>query len=324
VAVLVSLSAGLGLSAAACGKYSISNLKATKAWKEGNEAYGKADWKEAADKYEAALQDNPNPAPDSNLNTTYFYLGNSYDQMYKPSRKGQPDNDAYLQKAVENYKLATEHEIDPARRKLAYEYLIATYGPDKLNDFDKAEPLAKKLIELEPNEPVNYTALGGLYEEVKRLPEAEAAFKMAVEVKPSDPAVYQYLAGYYNRHGQFEKTIEALEQRAEREPNNPEAFHMVATYYEDEAFKDVRLDSAKKVEYIKKGLAADDRALAINPNYPEALIYKNILLRMEGNMEPNLTKRAELYKEADQVREKGMEMQKQQNAAAAARGRGGQ
>ena len=38
----------------------------------------------------------------------YFYLGNSYDNMYRPARKGEPANDALMQKAVDNYKLASE------------------------------------------------------------------------------------------------------------------------------------------------------------------------------------------------------------------------
>ena len=38
----------------------------------------------------------------------YFFLGNSYDNLYKPAKKGDPENDAYLPKAVENYKLAID------------------------------------------------------------------------------------------------------------------------------------------------------------------------------------------------------------------------
>ncbi len=74
----------------------------------------------------------------------------AYDNLYKPAKAGEAENDAYLQKAVENYKLATEKIKDtdpqgPQIRKLAYEYLIATYN-DKMHDLEKAEPVAKQLI----------------------------------------------------------------------------------------------------------------------------------------------------------------------------------
>ena len=38
----------------------------------------------------------------------YFYLGNSYDNLYKPARKGEAANDANLQEAVNYYRKATE------------------------------------------------------------------------------------------------------------------------------------------------------------------------------------------------------------------------
>ena len=38
----------------------------------------------------------------------HFYLGNSYDNMYRPARKGEAANDEFLNKAVENYKIASE------------------------------------------------------------------------------------------------------------------------------------------------------------------------------------------------------------------------
>jgi len=49
---------------------------------------------------------------DPNLTAAYFYLANSYDQLYKPARAGEAENDALLQKAVQNYQLAAEREQD--------------------------------------------------------------------------------------------------------------------------------------------------------------------------------------------------------------------
>ena len=44
------------------------------------------------------------------MTVAYFYLANSYDNLYKPSRRGEAENDLYLERAVENYKLAAERE----------------------------------------------------------------------------------------------------------------------------------------------------------------------------------------------------------------------
>jgi hypothetical protein len=48
-----------------------------------------------------AAEPNTEAAPD--FLAAYFFLGNSYDNMWKPARKGEPENDALMTKAIENY-----------------------------------------------------------------------------------------------------------------------------------------------------------------------------------------------------------------------------
>ena len=110
-----------------CGK--VGEIKAKKAFKSANQAYQAQDYKKAAGFYEEAV------AADPNLAAAYFFLGNSYDNLYKPSKKGDPDNDALLQKAFDNYQRAAEKlsaSADPNDKKLgtlALQYLVASYGP---------------------------------------------------------------------------------------------------------------------------------------------------------------------------------------------------
>ena len=298
----------VAVSASACGKYSIGNLRMLMAFKEGNAAYGKGDFTTASKSYEEAVQHNPD------FGIVYFFLANSYDNM---STKATDANRAeLLQKAVTNYNKAItvikDEEPSSAQiRKLSYEYLVAAYGPDKLNDFAQAEPIGKRLIEMEPNEPGNYQTLGTLYEDQRRYEEAEAYFQKAVEVRP-DALGYSVLAGYYNRQGNFEKTMEAWENRAKAEPNNPEAHHTIAHWLWEKSFKDYTLTTAKKREYIERAIAAEDSALALHGDYIEALTYKNILLRMKALMEKDRKTIDSLIAEADRLRNRAMELQKAQ------------
>lgn len=299
---------GLSLVTVGCGKYSFASLKAKKAFQDANALYQQQDYKRAAEKYEEVLQTDPG------LVTAYFFLGNSYDNLYKPSRVGETENDAYLQKAIENYKISADKETDPKMRKLAMEYLVAAYGPDKLNDPAQAEPIVKQMIEMDPNEPTNYFALAKIYEDSGMYDEAEATLLKAREVRPNEPTVYTTLAGYYNRQGEFDKTIEALEARAEKEPDNPEAFHTIATYYWDKAFRDFRLSDPEKKDYVLKGIEAADRALALKDDYIDALTYKNLLLRLQANLEKDPKVQQDLIKEADRLREQAIELQKRKTA----------
>ena len=310
---VVALVVGAGAGSAACGKYSYGSLAAKKHFQDANTQYAAQSWEDAAEKYEDVLSSDPG------FTAAHFYLANSYDNMYKPARKGEAQNDAYMQKAIEHYKKAAESDPSPSTRKLAMQYLVAAYGAEKLADPAQAEPIVKRMIELEPNEPGNYYGLSKLYEDAGRYDEAEQALLKALEVKPDDPVVYTTLSGYYNRQGDFAKTIENLEKAAELDPKNPQGFHLIATFYEEKVRKDFRLSPAEKKDFAIKGVAAEDKALALNPNYVDAMIVKNILLRHQANAETkDPAKQKELIAQADDLRSKAIALQKGQKAAAAA------
>jgi tetratricopeptide (TPR) repeat protein len=292
--------------AAGCGQF--EKLKAKKNLKDAHAAYQLQDYRKAIDNYQEAL------AADDTVPAARFYLANSYDNLYKPSRQGEPENDAYLHKAVEFYQQAAEREEEPLLRKRALEFLVAAYGPDKLNDPEKAEPIVQRIIKMEPNEPTNYFVLAKLYEDAGRYDEAEQALMKAKEVRPQDPNVYGQLAAYYNRQGDFEKTIAALEERATREPTNPEAFYTISAYFEEKVRRDFTLPPDTKREYIMRGITAADKAISLNSDYMEALTYKNILLRQQANIEKDPAKQQALIREADRLRERAIELRKQRTA----------
>jgi hypothetical protein len=133
------------MALAGCGQ--LNQVRAMKAFKDGNKLYASNDFRGATVKYEEAVQ--ADPAGELNSCGTspgcvYFFLANSYDNLYRPARKGEPNNDALLTKAVENYKLASEKIGDPMMKTRSLEYLVAAYGPDKLNDPTMAEPIIRR------------------------------------------------------------------------------------------------------------------------------------------------------------------------------------
>jgi len=310
-AAALAIVAMLGLSSTvACSK--IGELKGKMTFKDANEAYQAKNYPKAAQLYEETLQNNPD------LAQVYFFLGNSYDNQYKPGVQ-TPDNTEKIDKAVKNYtmaadKLSTGSPDDAKLKMLSLQYLAAVYGSEKLDDPGKAEPVIQRMIQMDPGNPDNYVALARIYEDAGFYPEAEEMLVKAKEVKPNDANVYMQLAGYYNRQNQFDKTIEALDQRAKLDPNNPEAYYMIATYYWDNAQHNVQLKDAEKRENVEKGLAAVDRALQIRPDYMEAIVYKGLLLRVQALLEKDPAKQQALIKEADQLHDKAEDLRKKKAA----------
>jgi len=314
LAVLAMLTLG---SFAASGCSQVGELKARKAYKAANQAYQAQDYKRAAELYEETIQ----AAPDSQqAHQAYFFLGNSYDNLWKPSKKGEAENDALMLKAVDNYQKAAEKlsgSADPQDKiisKRALEFLVAAYRADKLNDPAKAEPVVQKMIQLEPAEPTNYSQLATIYEEAGAYDEAEKVLQQARQAKPGDPAVYLTLAAYYNRQGQFDKTIGALEERAAKEPNNPEAFYTISVYYWEKAYRDFKLTENEKRAFAQKGMDAVDRALQLKPDYVDALVYKGLTLRLQATLEKDHDKAMTLVKQAEQLSERANALRKQKAA----------
>jgi tetratricopeptide (TPR) repeat protein len=315
-AVVLALVTVFGLAAAGCGQ--VSMIQARMALKDGHTAYQQQDYRGAVEAYEHAIEADPTQSE------AYFYLGNSYDNQYRPTRRGEPENDQLLERAIENYRKAAELEQRPELKRLALQYLANAFGSDKLNDPAQSEPVVQQLIQMDPNEPVNYFALSRIYEDSGDYEQAEATLLKAREMAAGDPAVYTTLAAYYNRQGEFEKSMEALQARAEREPNNPEAFYTMSTYYWEKAYRDFSLSDAEKMKYVQMGLQAVDKAISLNNSYMEALVYKNLLLRVQANLERNPARQQALLREATELNNRAEEIRKQNAAAPPAGTTGGE
>jgi len=297
------------VAAVGCGKF--NQLKGAKSFKAANTAYQQQDYKQAAELYEQTLASDAEHFP-----AAYFFLGNCYDNMWKPSKKGDAQNDKLLENAAKNYAQAAEKlrgATDPQLKLTgtrALQYLVLIYGTDKLNDPGQAEPILQKMITADPSDPANYFQLATLYENAGVPDEAERVFMMAKQAKPNDPVVYTTLAAYYNRQGQFDKTIAALEERASKDPNNPEAYHTIASYYWDEASKDTKLRDNEKKDYVLKGIKAADRALSIKNDYGDAMVFKGLLLRQQALLEKDPKIQQQLLKDANDLRDKAEDIRK--------------
>lgn len=167
---------------------------------------------------------------------------------------------------------------------------------------------------VDPASPAGVIQLARQQEERGAIAEAEATLLKARGASPSNKDVIVALAAFYNRQGDFEKAIAALEEAALVTPDDPQVYQIIATYYWEKAFRDRRLLPAEQYTYIMQGIAATDRALALNPDYVDALTYKNILLRMRANLETDPVLKQQMLADADELRNKAIELNKTRTA----------
>jgi TonB family protein len=170
----------------------------------------------------------------------------------------------------------------------------------------------QKTIQAEPTNARAYLELTKLQEKRGARTEAEQTLLAARQALPNNSDVLGAMAGFYNRTGEFDRAVAALEEIAAMHPSDPLAHQRVGVFFWEKAFKDQTLSPTDKLTYIHQGLSAFDRALAISPDFADALIYKNLLLRLQANLESDGAKQRQLIAEADKLRNRAMELKTSQ------------
>jgi TonB family protein len=169
----------------------------------------------------------------------------------------------------------------------------------------------KKKIESDPSAGAAlYFDLAKLQEARGAVAEVENTYVALRHAQPTNPAAMTALANFYMRWGKFDKGVAILQDYAAQDPADAQRHQIVAVYYWEKAFKDQRLTMDERQNYLHAGIEATDRALAANPDYAEAMTYKNIMLRLQANLETDATRQQQLIAEADALRSRAMELTK--------------
>lgn len=112
----------------------------------------------------------------------------------------------------------------PDNPELLYDRALAA---DKIGKFDIVESDLRRLIELRPDNPHAYNALGySLAERGLRLPEALALIKKAVELAPDDPYIMDSLGWVYYRMGKLNEGLNYLNLAFASRPDPEIAAHL--------------------------------------------------------------------------------------------------
>jgi tetratricopeptide (TPR) repeat protein len=268
-----------------------------------NALYAAQRYDEAASAYQAVV------AADPDFGEAHFFLANSLDNLYRPSRRGEPANDRLLETARDHYVTAADLLVRADQTLVltrTLQFLAALYAKDKLNRPDQAEAVVRRLMAIDPGQIGNYFALAKIYEDAGRIHDAGAILEEVQRVAPDRTEVWTVSAQFHNRRDDFDRAMETMRRVTEIEPANPQNFYQLAVYFEEKVRKDFRLERARQVAYLAQGLDAIDRALALRPDYFEALTYKNLLLRQQARLEADVATQRRLLEQADALQQQAI------------------
>ncbi|HET8868983.1 MAG TPA: tetratricopeptide repeat protein [Aquabacterium sp.] len=143
----------------------------------------------------------------------------------------------------------------PNEPDLIYDLAMAC---EKLKQYDRMETLLRKVIELNPEDPNAYNALGySLADRNVRLNEARQLLEKALTLRPADPFITDSLAWLEYREGRADEAVKLLQQALSAKPDGEIAAHLIEILWTQG-----KQDEARKV--LKDALNRDPNNEAVN------------------------------------------------------------
>ena len=191
-----------------------------------------------------------------------YYTAAAYMSLYHPGST-HPKDVEYAQKAIDAFK----HCLDIGPPDAEQAAKVQEYYLGMLTSTERHQEAAQFMEQLVAKDPQNVTLIGSL-------------------------------AQMYARQGDFPNALKYFERRTEVEPQNKEAWYTVGVVCWERSYKGgPTVSSEERGMVIDKGLAALERALAIDNGYFDALAYSNLMYREKSQWLAQLGK----YDEAQQA-----------------------
>jgi tetratricopeptide (TPR) repeat protein len=260
-----------------CQKLSVSKLSANYSFSKANQLFRDAKYSKAIVEYENAVRRNPD------LKDAYRFLGESYKNLYIPGKDSQ-ENKEKAAKALAALKKA--YEIDPNNKDVIYS-LGDMY--DRLRNFDEAEKMYLRIVDLEPGNMNNYYVVAEFYKryagEKKELKaKAEDMYLRRIETDPENVQGYAYMADYFDKlppteyKEKFDNALEFVKKRQMLEPNSAVIYYTIGVNRFSKVFQLQNFLSQQEKEVL--GAEAEKnllKAIDLDPNFAEPYSYMKIL-----------------------------------------------
>jgi tetratricopeptide (TPR) repeat protein len=236
----------------------------------------------------------------------------------------------------EDYKTALDQytrarTIDPTfpdlDRMIGYSE-IGLYVPDDKSaanekHADSAIAELSRYLKKRPDDRIARDALINMYLNANRTSQAIDYFRVYLQSHPADLEAVKSIATLYSKQGNFNESLNWYEKITLLDAKNPESFYIYGVVCYEKVAKNPPADLAQKIAIIDKGKAALGRAIQLKPDYFEAIVYQNLLLRQQALIETDPAKQQDLLKQADAMKAQAVDIIKKRKAASAQSTAGG-
>ena len=144
-------------------------------------------------------------------------------------------------------------------------------------------------------------------------------FQKVLNKDDKNPNAIAGLAGMYQNLGQYDEAVKYYKRQTKIDPTNAVPYYAIgSTNWIMVYNKQNPLTPEQKAPLIEEGLQYIDKAIEKNPNYEEAMTYKNLLLRQKALITKDKDQAKALEGEADEWFKKAMAARNANNEKKAA------
>ncbi|MCJ7582970.1 MAG: tetratricopeptide repeat protein [Candidatus Aminicenantes bacterium] len=294
-------------STVSCEKLKISNLRANHHFTNANTQFTDGKFRLAIEEYEKALSYNPG------LIQAYRFLGESYKSLYKPGVEDEK-NAEFERNALEA--LTKAYEIDPTNKGVIHS-LGDMY--DKMRNFEEAEKLYLRILEMEPTNMSNYYVVAEFYKRYSGNVEegeegdngvktpfqkAEEMYLRRIETDPANAQGYAYIAQFYDSTlpmPEFDKAVFYHKKRIGLDPDDAEAWLAVGVNRSSKAYRiQSLLSKQQRIDLATESEAALKKAIELNDQDPNpyahmSVLYKSVLAKLYPENAQRYNDQADIY-----------------------------
>ncbi|MBN2382923.1 hypothetical protein JXQ70_08580 [bacterium] len=213
--------------------------------------------------------------------------------------------------AIQKYQELTSGQFyqKEAWLNLGYCYLSLVRGAlteeESVVNSDKAIEAFKKYLQLNPSDEKIEDYIFNTYMDSRQYNKVLEFLYSKYEKNPQDIRAIQLIIQTYEDQGMIQEAIEWYRKRCEMTPDDPDAFYAFAVFYWRNSFYNQALDQALRATFVEEGIELIKQAVELNPEFADAYIYWNLLLREKAKYTKSKREQEKITEEANVLRDKG-------------------